>query len=57
MVSTDQLSDGAVITCIQKVNKNNKRSKFQAEQTYELEQGVINVTGRKQAQKLFQQVK
>ena len=39
-----------VIICIQKVNKNNTRSKFQSERTYVLLQGLINGTGRKQSQ-------
>ena len=50
MFIIDQLSDRVVITCIQKVNKNNRRSKFKTERTYGLLQGVINGTVRKQAQ-------
>ena len=44
------MSDIAFITCIQTVNRNNTRSKFQSEHTYGLLKGVINGTGRKQAQ-------
>ena len=40
IVSKDYLSDSTVITCIQTVNRNNTRSKFQPEQTYGLSQVV-----------------
>ena len=51
MVSTDDMSARSVITCIQAVNKNNTRSKFQEEHTELLEQLVINGKGKKQSQK------
>ena len=35
------MSDIAFITCIQTVNRNNTRSKFQSEHTYGLLKGVI----------------
>ena len=57
MVSTAEISDRPVIKCIQTANKDNTRSNFQAEQTQGLEQGGIDGTGRKQAQKRVQQVK
>ena len=50
MFSTALMSDRAVITCIQIVNKNNKISKNQSKQTYGLLQGVINGTVKKQPQ-------
>ena len=40
-----------------RIQKKNASSKFQAEYIELLEQGVINIVGRKHAQKLFQQVK
>ena len=53
MVSKDYIYYRAVIPCIHKFNKNNTRSKFQSDQTYGILQGVINGTGRKQAQNEF----
>ena len=53
MVGAAYLPDRVVITCIQTINKNNTRSKFHSEQTYESLQGVINGSGGKQAQKNF----
>ena len=53
MLITSYMYDMDLIKCIQTVNKNNTRSKFQSEQTYGLLQGVINRTVRKQAQNDF----
>ena len=53
IVSTEDLSDRAVITCIKTDNKNKKRSKFQAEQTDGLKQRGIKRTIIKQAQNEF----
>ena len=57
MVSTADLSDRAVITCIQTDTNNKTRWKFQEEQREELEQCGIKEAGRKQAQKQVQQMK
>ena len=57
MVSTDEMFDRDVITCIQKFKKYNTSSKFQSEQKCGLLHGVINGTGIKQALKRVQQIK
>ena len=50
VISKSEISDRDFITCIQMVNKNNTRSKLQAEHTESLEQEVTNGTGIKQGQ-------
>ena len=47
IVSTADLSDRAVITCIQTYNNNKRRRNFQAYQTGGLEQIGIKKEGRK----------
>ena len=49
IVSAAQISGRAVITYIKTVNENKTRSNFQLYQAQGLEQGVINVIGRKKA--------
>ena len=51
IVSTADLSDRAVITCIQTYNNNKRIRNFQAYQTGGLEQIGIKKEGRKQVKK------
>ena len=57
MVSTEELSDRAVIACIQIDNNNKTMWKFQAEQIEGLEHRGFKKLGRKQAQNRVKQVK
>ena len=53
IASTPELSDRAVITCVQTDNNNKTKGKFQAEQREGLEQSRIKIRERKQAQNEF----
>ena len=57
ILSTADMSETDVSTCIKKHNNNNTSLKFKSYQTEGLEHRVIKKVGRKKAKQLVQQMK